>query len=489
MSAPKLIELCIANQLISQDMTILDVPTSIIGSKNQFNYHNIAGVDIFKIVKIHTLNPNDPPSISAAYLPGTNRKPLKAWQLCTIEEKTLEIALACSIDIIIMNAVVDGIQIPIADDSTLKSENFPILDLRWKKFLNWYAGDEEINLIPGKGIPTLQRVLFSEILEIRCIIYDNYIINSLKERDYDIPMIYLNQAITDEYKLQFTSIIQQNKFDLDSDIILFYQDLINLYEEVVGTFSGCSLRKGLLCKHLNIILSSRRISIMKYLWPPGASRYNNQYFFPRMNLITPKFDLPPHRIKLFSSQNNNNSYTFEEILKWYTIKDLEKDDNLMFKAEEKGAKMRAYYEWMAKEEERQTETRLLMCQEDLDGHIRKQINLKIEERLKQRDENIKSMIETNRENEPEKEFNFQFNHTLPGEYWYLFENQEYKFGSGIHNGDEIEDMRLEELKRAREAQIAAANFENYLQEEKLRREMEELKRLQREEQDRRLAEV
>ena len=69
------------------------------------------------------------------------------------------------------------------------------------------------------------------------------------------------------------------------------------------------------------------------------------------------------------------------------------------------------------------------------------------------------------------------------------ENQEYKFGSGIHNGDEIEDMRLEELKRAREAQIAAANFENYLQEEKLRREMEEIKRLQREEQDRRLAEV
>jgi flavin-dependent dehydrogenase len=227
---------------------------------------------------------------------------------------------------------------------------------------------------------------------------------------------------------------------------------------------------------------------MKYLWPPGASRYNNQYFFPRMNLITPRFDLPPHRVKLFPSKHND-SYTFEEIFKWYTIKDLENDDYLMIKAEEKGAKMRAYYEWMAKEEERQTETRFLMCQEDFDGHVRKQINLKIEERLKQRDENFKKIIECNREKEPEKEFSFQFNHTLPGEYWYLFENQEYKFGSGIHNGDEIEDMRLEELRRAREAQIAAANFENYLQEEKLRREMEEIKRLQREEQDRRLAEV
>ena len=38
MSAPKLLELSIANHVISQDMTILDVPTSLNGSKNQFNY-------------------------------------------------------------------------------------------------------------------------------------------------------------------------------------------------------------------------------------------------------------------------------------------------------------------------------------------------------------------------------------------------------------------------------------------------------------------
>lgn len=441
MSTKKLLELSIANNVIEKHMKITDIPLQSIGSLEQFNHHNIAGTDIFKVIKLSSLNPSEAPSISAAFLPGTQRKPLKAWQLCSIEEKTLEIALACTLDVVLMYAIKAGVQIPTTDDATIKPDMFPILDLRWKKFVAWYAGDEQNNPVPGKGIPTLQRVIFAEEWETRSVAYDPYVLNTLKENDYVIPLQYLEpgnklvrkNSIVAVEKLKTLTLFGQEQMALKSEDFAdgFYGPLLKLYEETVGTMSGSVIRKGLLCRHLNVVLGSRRMSIMKRLWPPGPANLANQYLFPRMGLITPQFDLPPKRTKLFPSRRPD-AYTHEEILQWYSPLEYDDEDQLMIKAELKGVKLRAYYDWLAKEDIRQEESRNQMRQEDFDGHIRQEIQKKIEYRMNMHANKLKQEIEQTRINKPEKEFDFRFNDALPAEYWYVFEeSQEFKFGSGI----------------------------------------------------------
>lgn len=74
---------------------------------------------------------------------------------------------------------------------------------------------------------------------------------------------------------------------------------------------------------------------------------------------------------------------------------------------------------------------------------------------------------------------------LPQEYWYIFEESfEFKYGSGINNDDEAEEMQLIQQERMRRAHQDALDFEKSLNDQKKRREMEEYLRLKREEQER-----
>jgi len=47
---------------------------------------------------------------------------------------------------------------PDPEDLLRTAHQFPSRDLRWEEFVRWYLGEELIQRIPGKGIPTLPRV-------------------------------------------------------------------------------------------------------------------------------------------------------------------------------------------------------------------------------------------------------------------------------------------------------------------------------------------
>ena len=90
MKASKLIELCEKRGL--EGLSPPTVRTSA------FPYQTIADADIFGACHLFILRPNPKPTAHFATLPGTGRRPLKPWQMCTEEEKTLEIAVACTLD-------------------------------------------------------------------------------------------------------------------------------------------------------------------------------------------------------------------------------------------------------------------------------------------------------------------------------------------------------------------------------------------------------
>jgi hypothetical protein len=77
-----------------------------------FPYQTIADADLFGPCNLLLLKPNPKPTANFATLPGTDRRPLKPWQLCTEEEKTLEIVVACTLDCVLAIAMIDGVSVP-----------------------------------------------------------------------------------------------------------------------------------------------------------------------------------------------------------------------------------------------------------------------------------------------------------------------------------------------------------------------------------------
>lgn len=480
MSSKRLAQLCVDCGVISSEKDLAGVPVDAFGQAGKFNYMTIAGSDLFKILNLRTLRPDDPPLIVMETLPGTNRKPLKAWQLCNHDEKMMEIAVACSLDIILYHALLDKIVVPNPEDVTLKHGVFGIRDAKIAKFVSWYAGGEDTDRIPGHSPPTLQRTVFAETWETRCVKFDPFVLESLVDNEYPVPQKYY--FVSSRLRGSMDSI----KVPSDET---FYNPLLELYQDTVGKPSGTFLRMGLLARHLSTIIGCRRAALLRWMWPPGAARTGRQFLFPKMGLITPPFDLPARRIKPFPSRRPD-AYTHQEMIAWYPTTVLDEDDALMKAGEVEGVRMRSYHNWLAQEKERQELTRKQMLQEDFDGHMRREINKEVEFRLTLNAQKLKHVVEHARDEDPDKEIELKFAASLPSEYWYIFEeSQEYKYGSGIHNEDEMEEYREAERQRARNAEIEAQKFENYLQEEIYKREQEELARQKREEQDRRLAEV
>jgi hypothetical protein len=490
MSTKRLTALCIACGATTEEKGISSIPVQAFGNTGKYNYFFVSGTETFKPVLHRLLRPDDPPAIIMQCLPGTTRKPLKAWQLCSLVEKQMEIALACSLDSVLQLAIIAKVAVPSPEDVTLLPGFYLTREAKVKKFIAWYAGEEEVDIVPGNSPPTEQRVVLAEEWEIASVQKDPWVLESLIENEYPVPDLFKNIAHPNKFSFDIAS---QKSMKFHSANELDYTPLIELYSDVISKLSGTFLRLGLLSRHLSAVLGSRRMSLMRWLWPPGAARTGRQFLFPRMGLATPVFDLPARRMKPFPSRRPE-SYTYAEMLAWHSLPAgaVDPDDAAMIAGEIEGVRLRSYHSWLAQEKERQAQTRENMMTEDFDARMRREINREVEYRINMHAKKLRSQAERARDisEDPEAPIDLRFGEALPAEYWYIFEQSvEFKHGSGVHNEDEMEEYREAERQRARDAEIEAEKFENYLQEEIFKREQEELARQKREEQDRRLAEV
>ena len=490
MSSKRLLQLCIAAQLTTEQAGLEEIPLSAYAPAGKYNYMKIANTGIFSVVNHRNLRPEDPPAIVMCTLPGTSRKPLKAWQLCSYNEKMMEISIACSLDNILRLALADRIVVPNPEDVTHPPGKFPSRDGILARFIAWYAGEEEQDRVPGHAPPTLARTVFGETWETDSVRQDPFVLETLYEHDIPVPEQFEGHS----RKIRASFLAPPGKHRavsiLGGQPLPFFDPLIELYQETICKISGAFLRSGLMSRHLSAILGCRRMVMLRWLWPPGAARTGRQFLFPRMGLTALPFDLPPARIKPFPSRRPD-AYTIQEMVRWYSPAVLDEDDALMVAGEAEGVRLRAYHNWLAQEKDRQEDSRRLMLQEDFDGHMRREIVKEVEYRMRTHANKLQQDAERARDQlDSDKEIELKFSASLPAEYWYIFEeSQEFKYGSGVHNEDELEEYREAERKRARDAEIEAEKFENYLQEEIMRRDAEEQLRLKREDQDRRLAEV
>jgi len=251
--------------------------------------------------------------------------------------------------------------------------------------------------------------------------------------------------------------------------------LLISYIASMAKANGVKVRTELLRRNIDIIMKSRRLSMLQWLTPPGAARIGNQYMFPKMGLILPNLEMPEKRYKLFPSVSMD-SYNKTEILSWYTKEELDSDDKKMIKAEALGVKLRAYLEWLSHEDDRRAESRLMMLDEDRWGRISrvywKDIDTKIEEKPA----------------EPEPlTYNFSLLPSIAN-YEHVLAANRFEDGTGVDNEDELEDIKEAQRLAVLKAIEDEKRYKKEIEDDRRRREEEEQARIRREESDRRLAE-
>ena len=232
----------------------------------------------------------------------------------------MEIAVACTLDCILLAALLDGIGTPDPEDAYLNPLHAcPHRIHRWQIFCVWYAGGEGKNLKPGFGVPSLARVLVAERWELR----------SLKLRRVLLRLKY------EEMKLEMTG-MDVKHMDWEawaSDTST--ESLLPVYQSIQNNEIGQILRKEMLQETLNVIQDKRRFHMLKILWPPSVSKLSQQFVFPRMGIIFPKLVLPLRRFYLFP-KHSKRRFSMNEILGWYTKDVMNEDDHLMYIAESRG---------------------------------------------------------------------------------------------------------------------------------------------------------
>ena len=112
-------------------------------------------------------------------LPGTNRRPIRAWQLANSEEQNLELAIACTLDVVLEAAIEEGVAVPDPEDVDVDVKVNAIRFNRWQAFAKWYAGGEGEEKVPGLGVPSLARVLVAETWEREVVIQDFSILEAM----------------------------------------------------------------------------------------------------------------------------------------------------------------------------------------------------------------------------------------------------------------------------------------------------------------------
>ncbi|RYG70294.1 hypothetical protein EON64_00570 [archaeon] len=454
----------------SKGKTLESKPNKPTGNKNDVTQvvsvvmQRIADVDIFRAVNNQALKADDPPPVMITPLPGTERRPLKSWQLLTAFEQCIEMALACSLLIVEELAVMNGICIPDPEDFSLldNSNTFAMRSKMCSEFRAWYAGEEESNKVPGMGVPSLARVVFAEEFETVFVEKDSFVLNLMLEKKLPVPR-RLMPISTDLGEDSDAEEIEEN-----SKVLEDFESLLAAYQKAINTTMGASVRSSVICRALSKVLAGRQLAVVKHLYPPAMNRLGLQYLFPSMASVLPDFQLPLRRLVLFPSRSRQ-SYSSADVLSWYSGAELDQDDAVMAKAESQGQKMRAYHDWLAKEEERVAESREQMCLEDAYAQSHRAHLQHLEQHL---DSHMQELVRLDEElNGQESQKHFRLYGSLPQEYWYIFEESfEYKYGSGLFNEDELEDLRLQQEELARKARQDALEFERYLNEEKKKRD-------------------
>eukprot|EP01031_Cornospumella_fuschlensis_P046094 gene46094-56427_t len=324
----------------------------------------IADADIFRVVNNQTLKADDPPPVMITPLPGTERRPLKSWQLLSEFEQSIEMALACSLLVVEELAVMDGICIPDPEDFSLldNSNTFAMRSKVCNEFRMWYAGEEETNRIPGMGVPTLARVIFAEEFETTSVEKDSFVLTLMLEKKLPVPRRFIPARAESNEAGENDEETEDRGKALED-----FESLMAAYQKAINTTVGGSLRNAVICRALSKVLAGRQLAVVKHLFPPAMNRMGLQYLFPSMSSVLPDLQLPSRRLVLFPSRSRQ-SYSSADVLNWYSNIDLDQDDAILAKAEAQGQKMRAYHDWLAKEEERVAESREQMSFEDAYAH-------------------------------------------------------------------------------------------------------------------------
>jgi hypothetical protein len=374
----------------------------------------IAGVDLFRPVNVNTLKADEPPPLELKTLPGTNRRPIKPWQSLSKAEQDLELCLACCLDSIWELATFAGIPVPNPEDRLLNAQEFPHRIHVWETFHKWYAGNEEDELIPGQGIPTLPRTTFAESCEMQQVEKDTFATNLMVKNAFSLPKVTEleeNEGMTlpasIKGKTKKTKTLSSIDFDENEDNDSYVTDdlaskkaeqeanltLRDCYEKAIISPSGAFIRNEMFTKMLTKIFQCRSMNIMKFLWPPGMKRISLQYVYPRsLSFYYPKFSLPLHRYQLWPSRKKE-TFNREEILEWYNSFELDEDDQIMMRAEKRGVKLRAYHEWLTLEPQRMEYSRVQMAVEDSFAYQHRELNLLLEKRWKIAEERLLKLDE------------------------------------------------------------------------------------------------
>lgn len=405
----------------------------------------LTGIETFVNIDVDELMADEPPQMVMLSLPGTDKRPLKAWAFCSEEEKDIEVRLACMISSVIELAVEAGICVPDIEDINLIHDSafMPLKYQRFQNFKVWYCGKEGTASKPTEAIPSLQRILFA---------------------DWEKSAVYSDASMVDE----LMGAGNYGRKDL-------FTAIANKYEIEVNAPRGLTLRATFLKRMVKQIGISRRTSMQRLLWPScGPGRMTSQYLFPRMGIVTPQLEEPAMRFNPYPS-TKKESYTVKEILAWYTAADLINEDKAMLRAEAEGRRLQEYMDWLAKEQERRIENRKIMLEEDATSH-----------RLRLHVGTISEKPPTPL-GKPRNKF-FSFGNNLPGRYDYLQATPTYADGSGINNEDEVADVIDKMRQDAEDAIIAARELKRIAAEERRIKDEEERIRQEKLERDQRIEE-
>jgi hypothetical protein len=230
MKATKLLDLCLKNGFMEVTVaTVKEIP-----------YQIIADADIFGGCNVGFMKPNTAPTSHFVTLPDSTRKPIKPWQLCSAEEKSMELCVACTLDCVLCIAIMAGISTPDPEDVTLNFRTASRSRIeRWRIYALWYAGDEEVNFTPGFGVPTHARVLVSELWETRSV---TLYIELLHLKIEDLKL--------ENKHVKFDWNIWRKEAPIES--------LLPFYESLQNTGKGRALRKEILQESISAIQNSRR---------------------------------------------------------------------------------------------------------------------------------------------------------------------------------------------------------------------------------------
>jgi hypothetical protein len=296
------------------------------------------------------------------------------------------------LDYVIELAVEAAIQVPDAEDSLLDVSYHRGRSIIFMRFWTWYASDEEANPVKGLGIPSLARVLVAERLE-RLLVDKDF---TVAEHLFGLPQYknlqsQIEMSVNNRLHSPSSEDSGEPSTHGEDDLVLSsykrknevgdyeFSELVIAYEASIFSAAGSAIRVDLFRRQLEYILTSRKITMLKYFWPPvNSGRLCQNFMFPRAGFLVPKFIMPQKRYKLFASRMNTG-YTLRDISVWY--ENDASDDIAMQQAQLEGRRQQEYLLWQMKASDRVKEGRLMMIEEDKRSRLKRYFEMKQERSL------------------------------------------------------------------------------------------------------------